>query len=192
MCKATSFALAGALALIGCGSTSSSSSSTLGTGGGTSSSAATGTGGSGGASCVVAALAVDGDGPTNHFDAACMGSYAAMYTSHAYGYLAYASHDSTDLQLDIGGCAEAMADPMDGSLSLTLPQTGVGSATMGAASYANGTDTFTTDTEVTATVTELDSVIRGSYTATVSSKNNGVKMLSGTFAVCRVPNYFPP
>jgi hypothetical protein len=64
---------------------------------------------------------------------------------------------------------------------------------MGTASYANGTDTFTTPTAVTVMVTEIDSaVVQGSYTAAVSSTNNGMKMLSGTFSVCRVPNSLPP
>jgi hypothetical protein len=190
MCNATYFALASALALAGCGSTPSS---TLGTGGSPSSSAATGAGGGGGAACVMASIIIEGDGPENHFDASCMGSYGATYTSHANGYLAYATHTSLDLQLDINGCAEATASPMDGSLSLTVAQTGVGNATMGTASYANGTDTFTTATEVTVMVSEITSaVVQGSYTATVSSMNSGMKMLSGTFAVCREPNYTPP
>jgi hypothetical protein len=193
MFKATSFALASALVLAGCGS-SSSSSSALGTGGSsTSSSASTGTGGTGGSACALASLVVDGDGPTNHFNAACMGSYGAMSTSHANAYLAYVAPGSSDLELDISGCAEATASPTDGSLSITVSQSAVGSATTGMATYANGTDTFTTDTAVTVMVSELDStLVQGSYTANVSSTNSGVKMLSGTFSLCRVPNYTPP
>jgi hypothetical protein len=196
MGKATSIALAGALVLAGCGS--SSPSSTLGTGGGTSSSTGSGGsggggGGAGGAGCGIASLVVDGDGPANHFNAACMGTYAAAYTAHANGYLAYTAPGSVDLQLDVGGCAESTAPLLDGSLLLTAPQTGVGSATMGTASYTNGTDTFTTDSAVTMMVTEITSaLVKGSYTATVSSANSGMKMLSGTFSVCRVPNFTPP
>ncbi len=191
MRKAIYFTLASALAVAGCGSTPASS--TLGTGGGASSSAATGGagGGTGGASCEMASISIDGDGPVNHFGAACMGSYGIGFTSHANGYLAYVAHDSAELQLDISGCAESTAPPA-GSLSLTAPQTGIGSATTGTASYTNSTDTFTTDTAVTLMLTEINSVtLQGSYTATVSSANNGTKMLSGTFSVCRAPNYRP-
>ncbi len=196
------FALAGALVLAGCGSSSSPASS-AGAGGGASSSSGGGGGGAGGdgaggsggaatVNCDTASFSIDGDGPTNHYNAACMGSYGATYTSHADGYLAYASPTSPDVVLDVEGCAEGMASPMDGSLSLTIPQTGVGSATTGKASYANGVDTFTTDSAVTATITELTSAtIQGSYMATLISTNNGTKILSGTFSVCRVPNYRP-
>jgi hypothetical protein len=188
MCKAIHFALASVLVLAGCGSKSSSS--TLGTGGSTSSSA---NGGSGGGGCGMAFINIDGDGPTNRFDAACMGSYGALYTAHANGYLGYLTHNSSDLQLFVDGCAESTAPPMDGSLSLTVPQMGSTTATMGTASYANGTDTFTTTTAVTLMVSQMDNAtVQGSYTATVSSTNNGTKMLSGTFSVCRVPNYLPP
>ena len=188
MGKAIGFALASALVLAGCGSQPSSP----GMGGGGSSSSAGGGGGAGGASCTIASFSVDGDGPTNRFNAACMGSYGAAYTSHANGYLAYTSPTSQDLVLTVEGCAEGTASPMDGSLSLTIPQTGVGDTTTGQATYANGVDTFTTDTAVTAMVTEISSaMIQGSYTATVGSTGSGTKTLSGTFSVCRVPNYRP-
>jgi hypothetical protein len=196
MCKALHSALLGALVLAGCGNgsvpvTSMSSSSTVGAGGSTSSGAGGG-GGSGGAGCLTATISVDGDGPTNYFDAACMGSHGAAYTSHANGYLGYAGAGQPE-QLFISGCVNDTASPTDGSLSLTVPQSGSGSATTGAASYANGVDTFMTDTAVTLMVTELDNMmVKGSYTATVSSTNNGAKMLSGTFAVCRVPDVLPP
>jgi hypothetical protein len=192
MRKAIYFAWASTLVLAGCGNSSVSlgSSSSLGTGGGTS----TGTGGAGGADCVMASISVDGDGATNHFGAACKGSYGAAHTTHANGYLGFPGADSgLTEQVFVNGCANSTAPPMFGSLSLMAPQPGVGSATMGTASYANGTDTFTTDTAVMLTVTELDGlVVKGSYTATVSSTNNGVKMLSGTFSVCRVPDFLPP
>lgn len=203
MGKAICFALASALVLAGCGSQtqasslgvggSGSSSSSAGVGGGAGTGGSeSGTGGAGAPSCTIASISVDGDGPTNHFNAACMGAYGTSYTSHANGYLAYTSPTSSDIVLTIEGCADGMAPPMDGSLSLTIPETGVGSAVTGTASYANGVATFTTDTEVTAMITELTSAtIQGSYTATVSSTSSGQKMLSGTFSVCRVPNYRP-
>jgi len=202
MGKAICFALASVLVLAGCGSQapasslgvgSSVSSSSTGAGGAAGAGgSASGSGGAGAPSCTIASISVDGDGPTNHFNAACMGSYGASYTSHANGYLAYTSPTSSDIVLTIEGCADGMAPPMDGSLSLTIPQTGVGNAVMGTASYANGVATFTTDTEVTAMITELTSAtIQGTYTATVSSMSNGTKMLSGTFSVCRAPNYRP-
>jgi hypothetical protein len=142
-------------------------------------------------SCTVASISVDGDGPTNHFNAACMGSWGALHTSHANGYLSYPP-TSSNAELVIQGCADGMAPPMDGSLQLTIPETGVGNATMGQASYANGTDTFTTATAVTAMITEItSSTIQGSYTANVSTPSNGARMLSGTFSVCRVADYRP-
>ena len=202
MGKAICFALASVLVLAGCGSQapasslgvgSSVSSSSTGAGGAAGAGgSASGSGGAGAPSCTIASISVDGDGPTNHFNAACMGSYGASYTSHANGYLAYTSPTSSDIVLTIEGCADGTAPPMDGSLSLTIPQTGVGNAVTGTASYANGVATFTTDTEVTAMITELTSAtIQGTYTATVSSMSNGTKMLSGTFSVCRAPNYRP-
>lgn len=191
MRKATHFALASAFVLAGC--SSASSSSTLGAGGGASSSAATGAGGGGGAGCTMASITIDGDGPSNHFGAACMGSYGIAYTMHANGYLGYPTQGSTVEQVYISGCAESTASPMDGSLYLTSPQTGIGTAMTGTATYENSTDTFTTATAVTVTLTEINSVtLQGSYTATVSSMNNGDKMLSGMFSVCRAPNYMPP
>ena len=189
MRKAIHFALVSTLVLAGCGNGSmplgSASSSSSGT---------TGTGGAGGAGCVTASLSVDGDGPTNHFGAACLGSYGAAHSSHANGYLGYPKPNSgLAEQLFVNGCAKTDAPPLYGSLSLTAPLSGVGSATMGTASYANGTDTFTTDTAVTLMVSEFDSmVVKGSYTATVSATNKSVKMLSGTFAVCRLPFFLPP
>lgn len=195
MCKAIYFALVSTLVLAGCGERSeslgsASSSSAAGTGGSTSSSATTG--GVGGAGCVTASISVEGDGPTNHIGAACMGSYGAAYTSYANGYLGYPGPNSgLPEQLFVNGCVKGAT--MYGSLSLMAPQTTIGSATMGTASYTNGTDTFTTDTAVTLTVSEIDSmVVKGSYTATVSAANSGERMLSGTFSVCRVPDFLPP
>jgi hypothetical protein len=143
---------------------------------------------------VSASISVDGDGPSNHFGAACMGSYGAMSTTHANGYFGFPPPNSgLPGQFFVSGCAKSDAPPAFGSLSLTAPLAGLGSATMGTASYANGTDTFTTDTAVTLTVSELDTmVVKGSYTASVSSTNNGVKMLSGTFSVCRAPFFMAP
>jgi hypothetical protein len=205
MSKAIGFALASTLVLVGCGSkssplgaggsTSSAASSQAGAGGGAggSSGAGGGGGGEGGAGCVMGSISIDGDGPTNHFNAACMGFYGTTFTSHANGYLGYPTHTSPDAQLYISGCPESTTPPMFGSLSLTVPQTGVGNATTGTASYANATGTFKTDTAVTVMITQISSsVVQGSYTATVSSTSNGTKMLSGTFDVCRVPNYRPP
>ena len=198
MCRDVYFALASTLVLAGCGHSeapgSAYSSSTLGTGGSASSSVTTGTGGAGGDGCVTASISIDGDGPTNHLGGACMGSWGAGYTSHANGYIGYPGPNSgLPEQLFVSGCVKSTAPPEYGSLSLMVPLTTVGSATMGTASYVNGLDTFTTDTAVTLVVSEIDSmVVKGSYTATVSSANNGVKMLSGSFAVCRVPDFLPP
>jgi hypothetical protein len=143
---------------------------------------------------MTASISVDGDGPTNHFGAACMGSWGAGHTAYANGYLGYPAPGSGDSeQLFISGCVKSTVSPSFGSLSLSVPQTTVGSVTTGTASYANGLDTFTTDTAVTVMVTEIDStVVKGSYTATVGSTNNGEKMLSGTFSVCRVADFLPP
>jgi hypothetical protein len=194
MWKVVSFALASTLALGGCGhSEAPGSAYSSGTGGSTSSSE-TGTGGESGTGCTTASISVDGDGPTNHLGAACMGSWGAKYTSYANGYLSYPAPNSGDSeQLVINGCVNTTASPMFGSFSLSVPQTTVGSATMGSASYANGLDTFATDTDVTVMVTQIDSkVVKGSFTANVSSTNNGMKMLSGSFSVCRVSDLLPP
>jgi hypothetical protein len=189
MSKALYFALVSTLALAGCGNSSVSLGSSSAGG-----SAATGTGGAGGASCATASISVDGDGPTNHFGAACKGSYGASHTTHANGYLGYPGPNSGQPeQLFVSGCVNSTAPPADGSLSLMAPQPGAGSVTMGTATYANGTDTFATDTAVTLTVSEIDGVVvKGTYTAAVSSTNNGAKMLSGAFVVCRVPDFLPP
>lgn len=196
MSKVIYFAFASTLVLAGCGQDGMSvgaAYSTLGTGGGASSST-TGTGAAGGADCVAASITIDGDGPTNHLGAACMGSWGASHTSYANGYLGYPDPGGgLPEQLFVSGCVNTTASPTFGSLSLMVPQTTVGSATMGMASYANGLDTFTTDTAVTLMVSALDTMlVKGSYTATVSSTNSGMKMLSGTFTVCRVPDFLPP
>jgi len=197
MSKVISFAFATTLVLSGCGQDGMSvgaAYSTLGTGGGASSSATTGTGAAGGGGCVAASITIDGDGPTNHLGAACMGSWGASHTAYANGYLGYPGPSSgLPEQLFVSGCVKNTTSPSFGSLSLMVPQTTVGSATMGTASYANGLDTFTTDTAVTLMVSELDTMmVKGSYTATVSATNSDMKMLSGTFAVCRVPDFLPP
>jgi hypothetical protein len=188
MRKAIYFAWVSTLVLAGCGNGSTSQGTT------TSSSGGTGGGGAGGAACTTASISVEGDGPTNHFGAACMGSYGIAYTTHANGYLGFPGpHSGGPEQLFVNGCAKSDAPSMFGSLSLMAPQLGVGTVSMGTATYENGTDTFTTDTAVTLTVSEIDSMaVQGSYTATVSSTNNGTKMLSGTFAVCRVQDFLPP
>ena len=189
MSKAIYSALVSTLVLAGCGNGSVSVGTTS-----SSEDAGTGTGGAGGAVCTASSISVDGDGPTNHFGAACMGSYGVAYTMHANGYFGYPLPDSGDPgRVFISGCAKSDAPPLFGSLSLTAPLAAVGNATMGTASYANGTDTFATDTAVTLMLTAAEgNVMTGSYTATVDATNNGAKMLSGTFSVCRVPSFFPP
>lgn len=188
MHKAIHSALVGTLVLAGCGQ------GPMSMGSSSSSSATTGTGGDAGPGCVTASISVDGDGPTNHFGAACLGSYGAAHTAHANGYLGYPGSDAgLAEQLFVNGCAKADAPPKFGSLSLTAPLSGVGSATTGTASYANGTDTFTTATAVTVMLSELDgAVVKGSYTATVTDANKSVKTLSGSFSVCRLPFFLPP
>ena len=188
MSKAIGFALAGTLVLAGCsGSTTDGSlySSYLTGSGGNSSSSTTGAGGGSGVHCTMASITIDGDGPTNHIGAACKDSWGAGYTSYANGYLGYPEPNSTlPKQLFINGCVNTTAPLSYGSLSLAVAQTTLGSATTGSASYANGLDTFTTDTDVTVEVTEMDSMVeKGSYTTTVASGNNGQQSRSGPVPV---------
>ena len=87
--------------------------------------------GGGGVSCTIASISVDGDGPTNHFNAACMGSYGASFTPHANGYLAYASPTSPDVGSTSSGCADGTASPMRRLALAHGPADGLGSAVMG-------------------------------------------------------------
>lgn len=149
------------------------------------------------AGCPGAMITVEGDGPTRAYRFACKDSYGAPYSSEANGHVGYEKPLSVDPnqkeQLWLSGCATANAPPLAGSISIEAPQPVVGTTTTGNAEYDDGTDTYATDTDVTVTVTSIDgTTIKGAYTANVTTVNNGVKTISGSFAVCHVMDFFPP
>jgi hypothetical protein len=170
-----------------------------GSGAGGSGVGGSGVGGAAGGGCPGAVLTVDGDGPQKQMNFACAGSWGASETSEANAHIGYEKPPSVDPnqkeQMWVDGCATANGQPMAGSISIEAPQVVVGTTMTGKAMYYDGIDAYAAalETDVTLTVLQIDdTVVKGIYTATVQTVNNSVKMLTGTFGVCRVADFLPP
>ncbi len=146
------------------------------------------------ASCIGSIDIVVDNGPLQHWTSECLGELYANQYSTPLGYL-YRINGGDPHGLKIVGCKSG-AQNSEGIALYANNAVGVGTYVVGSPKYSDGngmvlgkgTDPFNV---VVTTFGAQGALIEGTFAAT-STKNNVSHTLSGSFHVCRAPDYTGP